>query len=66
MQEAEAIALEQQLFAEDETFERMWEIENRLVDSYLRGRLSPADRENSSATIWPLRSIDSASGSPWI
>lgn len=43
--EAEAIALEQQLFAEDETFEQMWEIENRLVDSNVRGRLSPADRE---------------------
>jgi hypothetical protein len=42
--EAEAIALEQQLFAEDESFEQMWEIENSLVDGYVRRRLSPADR----------------------
>lgn len=42
--EAEAIALEQQLFAEDESFEQMWEIENSLVDGYVRGRLSHADR----------------------
>ncbi len=43
--ETEAIALEQQLFAEDESFEQMWEIENTLVDGYVRGRLAPADRE---------------------
>jgi hypothetical protein len=43
--EAEATALEQQLFTDDETFEQMWEIENRLVDGYVRGRLSLTDRE---------------------
>ncbi|HKX30169.1 MAG TPA: hypothetical protein VJ302_20940 [Blastocatellia bacterium] len=41
----EAVLLESELFAEDETFERMWEIENRLVDGYVRDRLSPEDRE---------------------
>jgi hypothetical protein len=43
--EAEAIALDQQLFVEDETIEEMQEIENRLVDDYIRDRLSSADRE---------------------
>jgi hypothetical protein len=43
--EAEAEALEQQVFTEDDAFEQMWEIENGLVDGYVRGRLSPGDRE---------------------
>lgn len=43
--EEEAIALEERLFSEDETFEEICEIENRLVDGYVRGRLSPPDRE---------------------
>jgi hypothetical protein len=43
--EAEAEALEQQVFTEDETFEQLWQIENGLVDGYVRGRLSPVDRE---------------------
>ncbi len=43
--ESEAISLEQKFFADDETFEQMWETENNLVDGYVRGRLSPEDRE---------------------
>jgi hypothetical protein len=43
--EAEATALEEQLLADDERFERAREIENRLVDDYVRGRLSSEDRE---------------------
>ncbi|MEW6734892.1 MAG: hypothetical protein AB1489_26615 [Acidobacteriota bacterium] len=43
--EAEATLLEQQLFTDDEKFEQMWEIENSLVDGYVRGRLSPEDLE---------------------
>jgi len=43
--EAEATALEAQLLADDEQFEGAWEIENRLVDDYVRGVLSSEDRE---------------------
>jgi hypothetical protein len=42
--ELEATVLEEELFSDDEKFERMWEIENRLVDGYVRGRLSSEDR----------------------
>ena len=31
-------------FTDSETFERMWEPENRLVDDFVRGELAPADR----------------------
>jgi hypothetical protein len=43
--ESEAAVLEQEFFADDEKFEQMWEAENNLVDGYVRGRLSPEDRE---------------------
>ena len=43
--EPEATSLEQEFFADDEKFEQMWEIENSLVDGYVRGRLSTEDRE---------------------
>jgi hypothetical protein len=43
--EAEASSLEEEFFTDDERFEQLWEIENMLVDSYVRGRLSPEDRE---------------------
>ena len=42
--EAEQTALEREFFADGEKFERMWEVENELVDAYARGRLAPADR----------------------
>jgi hypothetical protein len=42
--ESEAIVLEEELFPDDEKFEEMWENENRLVDRYVRGRLSSEDR----------------------
>ncbi|MGH9839603.1 MAG: hypothetical protein ACREEM_12550 [Blastocatellia bacterium] len=43
--ESDRLALEERYFADSETFDRMWENENRLVDHYVRGRLAPADRE---------------------
>ncbi|MGH9937210.1 MAG: hypothetical protein ACREAM_13270 [Blastocatellia bacterium] len=42
--ESEQSALEERYFADSETFEQIWESENRLVDNYVRGRLSAADR----------------------
>lgn len=43
--ESETDELEIQILRDDEKFEEMWEIENRLVDGYVRGRLSSADQE---------------------
>lgn len=43
--ESETNELEIQLLSDDEKFEQIWELENRLVDGYVRGRLSSADRE---------------------
>ena len=43
--EAETNELEIQILRDDEKFEEMWEIENRLVDGYVRGSLSSADQE---------------------
>ena len=43
--ESETDELELQVLRDDEKFEEMWEIENLLVDSYVRGRLSSADQE---------------------
>jgi anti-sigma factor RsiW len=43
--ESETNELELQALRDDETFEEIWETENRLVDGYVRGRLSSADRE---------------------
>src|SRR5574341_1532648 len=47
--ESELAALEERCFADSETFERIWESENRLVDQYVRGRLSSADRARFEA-----------------
>ena len=45
--DAEQLALEQAFFADGETFERVWEIENDLVDRYVRGRLSAAEKKEA-------------------
>jgi len=45
MADAEKDALDAVIFGDDENFDRMWEIENDLVDCYLRGRLSQAERD---------------------
>ncbi|MGH9767698.1 MAG: hypothetical protein ACREAB_09730 [Blastocatellia bacterium] len=42
--ESEQVALEERYFADSETFEQIWETENRLVDEYVRGGLASADR----------------------
>jgi len=42
--ESEQAALEERYFADNETFERICESENRLVDQYVRGRLNSAER----------------------
>lgn len=42
--ESETNALEAEILRDDEKFEQMWELENRLVDDYVRGRLTPPDR----------------------
>ena len=41
--EADQHTLEQAFFADGKAFERVWEIENQLVDRYVRGRLSAHD-----------------------
>jgi hypothetical protein len=43
--ETEQAVIEQEFFADPEKFEEIWEAENDLVDSYVRGRLSPGERE---------------------
>jgi hypothetical protein len=43
--DSDANALEVELLRDDEKFEQMWEIENELVDAYVRGRLPTAERE---------------------
>lgn len=45
LKDVESASLEEEFFADDEKFEQMWEVENRLVDGYVRGRLSAEDRE---------------------
>ncbi len=47
--ESEQAALEERCFADSETFEQVCESENRLVDQYVRGRLSSADRARFEA-----------------
>jgi len=41
----EASLLEAELLANDERFEQMWEMENGLVDDYVRGKLPRVDQE---------------------
>ena len=45
LQEPEINELEIEVLRDNEAFDQLWEIENRLVDNYVRGRLSAADRE---------------------
>ena len=42
--ESETNELEAEVLRDDEKFEQMWELENRLVDDYVRDRLTPSDR----------------------
>ena len=42
--ESETHELEVEILRDDEKFEEMWELENRLIDDYVRGRLSLPDR----------------------
>jgi hypothetical protein len=43
--EADQAALEQELLIDRGKFDRAWAVENELVDSYVRGEMSRADRE---------------------
>jgi hypothetical protein len=43
--DAESDAIEAKFFTDAEYFERICEVENQLVDRYIRGRLSPRERE---------------------
>jgi anti-sigma factor RsiW len=43
--EADQAALEQDLLIDNGKFDRVWALENELVDSYVRGEMSRADRE---------------------
>jgi hypothetical protein len=43
--EADQAALEQDLLIDSSKFDRVWAVENELVDSYVRGEMSLADRE---------------------
>jgi hypothetical protein len=42
--EKEQSALEQEFLADGETFEQVWAVENELIDRYVRGRLTPAEK----------------------
>ena len=43
--EADQAALEQELLIDRGKFEQVWAVENELVDSYVRGEMSRADRK---------------------
>jgi len=43
--EADQAALEQELLIDRSKFERVWAVENELVDSYVRGEMARADRK---------------------
>ena len=47
--EAEQAALEERCFSDSDTFDRMWETENRLVDGYVRDTLAAEDRDRFEA-----------------
>jgi hypothetical protein len=47
--EAEQTALEQELLIDRGRFDQVWAVENELVDSYVRGEMSRADRERFDA-----------------
>jgi hypothetical protein len=43
--EAEQLALVREFFADDETFEQVWATENDLIDQYVRGKLTPVEKD---------------------
>ena len=43
--EADQAAFEQELLIDRGKFDQVWAFENELVDSYVRGEMSPADWE---------------------
>jgi len=43
--EADQTALERELLMDRDKFNQAWAVENELIDSYVRGEMSPADRE---------------------
>jgi len=43
--EADQTALEQGLLADRNKFDRVWDVENKLIDGYVRGEMSRADRQ---------------------
>jgi anti-sigma factor RsiW len=43
--EADQAALEQELLIDRGKFEQVWAVENELIDSYVRGKMSRADRK---------------------
>jgi len=45
LSEADQTALEQELLADSGRFDQVWAIENKLIDSYVRGEMSGADRQ---------------------
>ena len=45
LSESEELALERRFLLDDEVFERVWDIENRIVDHYVRGRLNATEKE---------------------
>ena len=47
--ETEQAALEEKCFSDSDTFDRMWETENRLVDGYVRATLAPGERNRFEA-----------------
>jgi hypothetical protein len=47
--EADQTALERELLTDRSKFDQVWAVENELVDSYVRGEMSNADRERFEA-----------------
>jgi hypothetical protein len=47
--EAEQTALEQELLIDRGKFDQVWAVENELIDSYVRGEMSGADRKRFEA-----------------
>jgi len=45
LSEANQTAFEQELLADRGKFDHVWAVENELIDSYVRGKMSGADRE---------------------
>ena len=43
--EVDQAALEQELLTDQGKFDQVWAVENELIDSYVRGEMSPADQE---------------------